>query len=118
MSITFSIGGVPICERLHQVPAILAQASNACTTAQAEGGKPHGAMTPMPKRRPRPTATRTGSNWSRTPWLRDDGFVLFYQPMVGLQGAEGEHFEVLLRMNSPRSEIRPASSCLPPSRPA
>lgn len=108
VSITFSIGGVLICERLHQVPAILAQASNACTTAQAEGGNRMVLHDPYAEEK---AEANRNAHWVKLvedALARDDGFVLFYQPMVGLQGAEGEHFEVLLRMNSPRSEILPS----------
>ncbi len=39
--------------------------------------------------------------------LATDGFVLYYQPIVSLHGAEGEFYEVLLRMKGPKGEILP-----------
>ena len=39
--------------------------------------------------------------------LANNGFVLFYQPIVSLHGAEGEFYEILLRMNGPKGEIAP-----------
>src|SRR6185437_6270549 len=39
--------------------------------------------------------------------LANDGFVLYYQPIVSLQGEEGEFFEVLLRMRGPTEEVLP-----------
>src|SRR5574337_492226 len=40
--------------------------------------------------------------------LEQDGFLLYYQPVVNLQGEEGEFYEVLLRMRGPTEEVMPA----------
>jgi len=40
--------------------------------------------------------------------LAQDGFVLYFQPVVNLQGEEGEFYEVLLRIRGPTEEVLPA----------
>src|SRR5690606_31740155 len=39
--------------------------------------------------------------------LVNDGYVLYFQPIISLQGAEGDYYEILLRMKGPRGEILP-----------
>jgi hypothetical protein len=43
--------------------------------------------------------------------LKNNGFVLFFQPIISLHGAEGEFYEILLRMIGAQGEqLMPASS--------
>jgi EAL domain-containing protein (putative c-di-GMP-specific phosphodiesterase class I) len=39
--------------------------------------------------------------------LANNGFVLYYQPIISLHGAEGDYYEILLRMAGPKGEIPP-----------
>ncbi|MGA7297146.1 MAG: EAL domain-containing protein, partial [Rhodanobacteraceae bacterium] len=41
--------------------------------------------------------------------LANNEFVLFNQQIISLQGAEGEYYEILLRLNGPNGEILPKS---------
>ncbi len=45
--------------------------------------------------------------------LREDGFVLYYQPIIDLSGAGAEFYEVLLRMPGSSGELELPSAFLP-----
>ncbi len=107
LSLTFSIGGALICEKLSNIQTVLRHATEAATNAHAQGG--NRVMLYDPYEEEQAEASRN-AHWLKLveeALEKDDGFVLFFQPMVALQGVEGEYFEALLRMNSPRGEILP-----------
>ena len=101
-----SIGGVLIGEKNANAQAVLSQASNALRTAQAEGGNRLNLFDPAALDK---ASAETDRHWLALikDALTNNGFVLFYQPIISLHGAEGEFYEILLRMNGPKGEIMP-----------
>jgi len=102
-----SIGGTLIGEKNANAQAVLAQASTALRTAQTEGGNRVNVFDPGAKDKADEEKNR---HWLKLvkDALTNNGFVLFYQPIISLHGAEGEFYEILLRMNGPKGEIGPA----------
>jgi diguanylate cyclase (GGDEF)-like protein/PAS domain S-box-containing protein len=107
VSLTLSIGGVLICEKLNRVPALLTQATATCRTAIQDGGNRVLLHDPYAEERAESSRNAHWQSLVKEALGQDDGFVLFFQPVVCLQGGEGDYHEVLLRMNSPRGEILP-----------
>ncbi|NCT68040.1 MAG: EAL domain-containing protein [Rhodanobacteraceae bacterium] len=106
ISLTVSIGGVLIGEKNANATAVLDIAHGALRTAQGEGGNRVRLVDPAEEDRAAAESTR---HWlaliDRA--LASDGFVLYYQPIISLHGAEGDFYEILLRMGSPKGEIPP-----------
>jgi diguanylate cyclase (GGDEF)-like protein/PAS domain S-box-containing protein len=102
-----SIGGTTIGEKNANAQSVLTQASNALRTAQTEGGNRVNVFDPAAKDKADEEKNR---HWLALikDALANNGFVLFYQPIISLHGAEGEFYEILLRMNGgPKGEITP-----------
>jgi diguanylate cyclase (GGDEF)-like protein/PAS domain S-box-containing protein len=106
ISLTASIGGTLIGEKNANAQTLLAQAQGALRTAQAEGGNRVNVFDPAAQ--DKAVAEKT-KHWIALidDALASDGFVLYYQPIVSLHGAEGEFYEVLLRMKGAKGEILP-----------
>ena len=108
MNVNVSIGGTLIGEKN----------ANAADAAREPGARRRCAP-----RRPKAATASTSSTRTRKDkadeeknkhWLKlikdalqNNGFVLFYQPIISLHGAEGEFYEILLRMQGPKGEILP-----------
>jgi len=102
-----SIGGSLIGEKNANAQAVLTQAANALRTAQTEGGNRVNVFDPAAKDKADEEKNR---HWLALvkDALANNGFVLFYQPIISLHGAEGEFYEILLRMQGgPKGEITP-----------
>ncbi|MBS0487870.1 MAG: EAL domain-containing protein [Proteobacteria bacterium] len=101
-----SIGGTLIGEKNANAQTILNQASAALRTAQTEGGNRVNVFDPAAKDK---ADEEKNKHWLTLikDALANNGFVLFYQPIISLHGAEGEFYEILLRMNGPKGEITP-----------
>jgi diguanylate cyclase (GGDEF)-like protein/PAS domain S-box-containing protein len=108
VSLTLSIGGVLICEKLNRVAALLAQATETCRTAMEHGGNSVLLHDPYAEERAESSRNAHWLSLVKEAVGQDDGFILFYQPVVCLQGGDGDYHEVLLRMRSPRGEILPS----------
>jgi diguanylate cyclase (GGDEF)-like protein/PAS domain S-box-containing protein len=106
LSLTVSIGGTLIGEKNANAQTLLAQAQGALRTAQAEGG--HRVNIFDPAAQDKAAAEKT-KHWISLidEALANEGFVLYSQPIVSLHGAEGEFYEVLLRMKGAKGEILP-----------
>jgi diguanylate cyclase (GGDEF)-like protein/PAS domain S-box-containing protein len=102
-----SIGGTLIGEKNANAQAVLTQASTALRTAQTEGGNRVNVFDPGAKDKADEEKNRHWLTLVKDA-LANNGFVLFYQPIISLHGAEGEFYEILLRMNGPKGEIGPA----------
>lgn len=102
-----SIGGTLIGEKNANSQTVLTQASTALRTAQTEGGNRVNVFDPGAKDKADEEKSRHWLTLVKEA-LANNGFVLFYQPIISLHGAEGEFYEILLRMNGPRGEIGPA----------
>jgi len=101
-----SIGGTLIGEKNANAQTVLTQASTALRTAQTEGGNRINVFDPAAEDKADEEKNR---HWLMLvkEALAKNNFVLFYQPIISLHGAEGEFYEILLRLNGPKGEITP-----------
>lgn len=106
ISLTASVGGTLIGEKNSNATAVLSVAHNALRGAQDEGGNRVGVVDPSEEDK---AAAESSQRWlaSIEAALANDSFVLYYQPIISLHGAEGDFYEILLRMNGPKGEIAP-----------
>ncbi len=106
-SLTISIGGSLLGEKNAKSPVLLAQADNALRAAASQGGNRIDIHDPAAADR---AETAREQQWLGMidAALRDDGFLLYYQPVISLQGGDGEFFEVLLRMRGPTEDVLPS----------
>jgi len=106
ISLTVSIGGSLIGEKNANAQTLLAQAQGSLRTAQAEGGNRVSIFDPAAQDK---AAAEKTKHWLSLidDALANEGFILYYQPIVSLHGAEGEFYEVLLRMKGAKGEILP-----------
>ena len=101
-----SIGCALIGEKNANAQSVLTQASNALRTAQTEGGNRLVLFDPAAQDK---AHEEKNKHWLMLvkDALTNNGFVLFYQPIISLHGAEGEFYEILLRMQGPKGDITP-----------
>jgi diguanylate cyclase (GGDEF)-like protein/PAS domain S-box-containing protein len=106
-SLTISIGGSLLGEKNAKSQVLVSQADDALRAASGQGGNRVDIHDPA--------AADKAEAAREQQWLElidnslaNDGFVLYYQPIISLQGEEGEFFEVLLRMRGPTEEVMPA----------
>jgi multidomain signaling protein FimX len=106
ISLTVSVGGALIGEKNANAQTILAQAQGSLRATQAEGGNRVNLFDPAAHDK---AAAEKTKHWIALidEALANDGFVLYYQPIVSLHGAEGEFYEILLRMKGAKGEILP-----------
>ncbi len=107
-SVTASIGGVQIGEKIASIGQVLARASESLQAATDLGGNRSeifdpGAVDRAEEQRIQQWITLVEES------LESGGFVLHYQPAVNLQGEPGELYEALLRMENNGELITPAS---------
>jgi diguanylate cyclase (GGDEF)-like protein/PAS domain S-box-containing protein len=106
VSFTASVGGSLLGEKNANSQTLLAQASHALRNAQSQGGNRTDVHDPAATDKAEAAKERRWLSLVDTA-LANDGFVLYYQSVVSLQGAEGEFFEVLLRLHGPAGEVLP-----------
>ncbi len=106
ISNNISIGGVLIGEKNASAQAVLSQASSALRTAQAEDGNRVNVFDPAAQDKARDEESR---HWLALvkDAIDNHKFVLFFQPIISLHGAEGDYYEILLRMHGPKGDISP-----------
>lgn len=107
ITLTMSIGGSLIGEKNANAQTILGQANATLRGAQSEGGNRVNVFDPAAQDK---AAEEKQRHWLKLVQdaLANNGFVLFNQPIISLHGAEGEFFEILLRMQGgPKGEITP-----------
>jgi diguanylate cyclase (GGDEF)-like protein len=106
LNLTVGVGGSLIGEKNANAQTLLAQAQGALRAAQGEGGNRVNLFDPAAQDK---AAAEKTKHWLSLidEALANDGFVLYYQPIVSLHGAEGEFYEVLLRMKGAKGEILP-----------
>ncbi len=106
INVTMSIGGCLIGERNANAQTILANANSTLRTAQTEGGNRVNIFDPAAQDK---AAEEKQRHWLKLVQdaLHNNGFVLFNQPIISLHGADGDFFEILLRMQGPKGEITP-----------
>jgi diguanylate cyclase (GGDEF)-like protein/PAS domain S-box-containing protein len=103
---SISIGGSLIGEKNANAQAVLAQASNALRAAQEQGGNQVNIVDPGVQDRAAADQTRDTLKRIKAA-IADNSFVLYHQPIVSLHGAEGEFYEVLLRMRGDKGDVSP-----------
>lgn len=106
IGLTASIGGVLIGEKNAHGESIMTDAANALRQAHTEGGNRAQIKDPSAQDK---AAAESAKRWVKLidQALASDGFVLYNQPIISLHGAEGDYYEILLRMTGPKGEIPP-----------
>lgn len=106
ISLTVHVGGSLIGEKNASSTTIIDQASASLRAIEAEGGNRVRIFDPGAQDKAEAEKVR---HWLALikDALANDGFTLYYQPIISLQGAEGEFYEILLRMKGPKGEIMP-----------
>ncbi len=107
ISMTVSIGGVLIGEKNATAGAVLDQAQASLRDAQLGGGNRIKLFDPAAQDK---AAAERDRHWIDLieEALENDGFLLYFQPIISLHGAKGEFYEILLRMKGPKEEILPS----------
>lgn len=113
VSVTVSIGGVQIGERIASLNQVLAKASQCLQSAQTHGGNHKVLFDPAAQDREEQERIAQWVLAIKAAITSNDGFVLHYQPIVSLQGEAGEHYESLLRMRHGKGELVPPMTFLP-----
>ena len=106
INLTMSVAASLIGEKAANGNAVLDQASVTLRALQAEGGNRARVFDPAAKDKADAEKNR---HWLKLikDALANDGYVLYFQPIISLQGAEGDYYEILLRMKGPKGEILP-----------
>lgn len=110
-SITASIGGVQIGEKIASVTQVLAKANHGVQSSIGVGGNRFEIFDPSAVDRAEEERIRA---WVAR--LRDaldhDRFLLYYQPVISLQGEPGAMYETYIRMDAGSGEMVPPLSFL------
>lgn len=106
INLTVSVAGSLIAEKNANGNAVIDQATAALRAAQAEGGNRIRIFDPAAQDKADAEKHRHWIKLMQDALVNDD-FILYYQPIISLQGAEGEYYEILLRMKGPKGEILP-----------
>ena len=112
VNITVSIGGVQIGEKIASLQQVLGKASQAANSSANLGGNRVEIFDPSARDR---AETERIAAWVQRirDALKGDGFVLHFQPIIGMRGQPGETYETLLRMKGANGEVIPPMSFLP-----
>lgn len=107
-SVTASIGGVQIGEKIASVGPVLTRATDGLQTATNLGGNRIEIFDPGAVDRAEEERVQ---NWIKRlqEALQDGSFRLYYQPVVNLQDQPGEVYEALLRLESNGEVVPPQS---------
>ena len=107
VSANVSIAGVLIGEKNATAAAVLTQVNQTLRGAQAEGGNRVNVFDPAASDKAKDEESRHWLSLVKDA-IENNKFVLFYQPIISLHGAEGEYYEVFLRMRGPKGDISPS----------
>jgi diguanylate cyclase (GGDEF)-like protein/PAS domain S-box-containing protein len=113
VSLNASVGVCFFTEKVTGAAMVLEKSNEACRNAQKEGGNRIVIFDPAAQDKADAAKDKEWVDRIKAA-LEKDKFILFYQPIVSLQGAEGEFYEVLLRLEGPSGEILPGQF-LPPA---
>jgi diguanylate cyclase (GGDEF)-like protein/PAS domain S-box-containing protein len=106
ISLNASIGVCLLTEKVSGSQLVLDKLNEACRSAQTEGGNRIKVFDPAAQDKADAAKDREWLDLIKRS-IEHDGFILFFQPIVSLQGHEGEFYEVLLRMQGEKGEILP-----------
>jgi diguanylate cyclase (GGDEF)-like protein/PAS domain S-box-containing protein len=112
LSMTVSIGGVQIGEKIASLPQVLARAAASLQSAQGVGGNRFEIFDPAARDRAEEDRINAWVQRIKEA-LREDQFVLNFQPMISLTGDPNENYEVLVRMKAPNGEVVSPDQFLP-----
>ncbi len=104
--VTASFGGTLLTEKMANVGQVLGQAQEALRQAQGEGGNRVVFADLAAKAK---ADASDDSQWLEllNKAVNGRGFALRYQPVIGLNSNGGEIYEVVLRLESAKGEIKP-----------
>ncbi len=103
---SISIGGSLIGEKNANAQTVLTQAGNALRAAQEQGGNQASIVDPGMRDRAAEDQIRDLLKRVKDA-IAGNSFALYHQPIVSLHGAEGEFYEVLLRLRGDKGDISP-----------
>lgn len=108
INVTISIGGSLLGEKNANAKELLDQAGERLRSVQDQGGNRVEIFNPAAREQ---EETEREQRWVQAigQALANNEFVLFNQQIISLQGAEGEYYEILLRLNGSNGEILPKS---------
>jgi diguanylate cyclase (GGDEF)-like protein/PAS domain S-box-containing protein len=109
VTVTVSIGGVQIGEKIASIGQVLARASENLQSAANLGGNGVQIFDPAAVDRAEEEREQRVLGFIRNA-LAGDGFVLHYQPIIPLMGEPGDFYEVFLRLETSGGEkIKPVT---------
>lgn len=111
LNISVSIGGVQIGEKIASVSQVMGKSSQCLGSSASMGGNRIEIFDPAARDRAEEERIQAWVVRIREA-LATDQFVLHYQPIISLTGAEGENYDVYLRMKGPGGEIIPPMTYL------
>ncbi|KFN44565.1 EAL domain-containing response regulator [Arenimonas oryziterrae] len=104
ITMTVSIGGVQIGEKIASVPQVLGKSNQCLQSAEGVGGNRIEIFDPAARDRAEEERLQAWVQRIKEA-LSEDQFVLNFQPMISLTGDPAENYEVLVRMKAPSGEI-------------
>jgi diguanylate cyclase (GGDEF)-like protein/PAS domain S-box-containing protein len=111
LNLGVSIGGVQIGERIASVSQVTGKASQCLASSVSMGGNRIEIFDPAARDRAEEERIQAWVARIREA-LAGDQFVLHYQPIISLTGAEEENYDVYLRLKGPGGEIIPPMTYL------
>ena len=106
-----SIGGVQIGEKIASVSQVMGKSSQCLASCVGMGGNRVEIFDPAARDRAEEERIQAWVQRIREA-LANDQFVLHYQPIISLTGAEEENYDVYLRMRGPGGEVIPPMTYL------
>ncbi|WP_219339682.1 EAL domain-containing response regulator [Luteimonas salinisoli] len=103
-TITVSLGGVQIGEKIASVGQVLARAVEGVQSSLGTGGARYEIFDPAASDRAEEEHVKAWVARLRDA-LDNDGFVLHYHPVISLQGDTGAVYETLLRLDAGEGEL-------------
>ena len=110
-AITASIGGVQIGEKIASVTQVLAKANHGVQSSIAVGGNRIEVFDPSAVDRAEEERVQAWVTRLRDA-LDRDRFILYYQPVISLQGEPGAIYETYIRLDAGAGEMVPPLSFL------
>ncbi|WP_166209882.1 EAL domain-containing response regulator [Cognatiluteimonas telluris] len=110
-AITASIGGVQIGEKIASVTQVLAKANHGVQSSIAVGGNRCEVFDPSAVDRAEEERIQAWVSRLRDA-LDHNRFLLYYQPVISLQGEPGATYETYIRLDAGRGEMVPPLSFL------
>ena len=107
-TVTVSIGGVQIGEKIANLGQVLAHASENLQGSVALGGNRVAVFDPGAVDRAEEERIQSWIKVIRDA-IANDGFILNYMPVVNLKGEPGELYECLLRLESQGEQVNPTT---------